>query len=77
MITVSDYSKSDAAQDTSSSTSQVSASWHAARDDTGDGASNVRSGGDGDRYTYGEYAQAYETGQSHGLFTSSTPSRTK
>lgn len=30
-----DYTKSDAAKDTKSSTSQVAASWHQARDDSG------------------------------------------
>jgi len=39
------YDKSDAAKDTGSSTSQVSASWHQARDDSG-----ARTGGDKEHF---------------------------
>ena len=70
---MSQYGKGDAARDTGSSTSDVRAAWHDARDHSGD----VRSGGTGDRATNGEYAQAYGVGQQYGLHTSSGGSSKK
>ncbi len=64
---MSSYLIYDAARDTGSSTLDVRAAWHDARDHSGD----VRSGGTGDRATNGEYAQAYGVGQEYGLHSSS------